>query len=267
MGVILQDLQGNQYDLKKYGLFTDAPVVSPPSPRHTTDTIDGRNGKIDLGTTFEGRIIDVSMAFISRDRIDYALLRDEIFALFDARKYFYLIDTDQPGKRWKVKTASAYSIDRKVDIVGEFEIQFVSMSPFAESIGTTLNLAESDYVPQFETNEVPQYVFSANQFEVYNDGETVDPREVPLVIEFKGASTDLTIKNITTGDTWQLTGTTNGTDVVKLDGIRALKNGISIFGETNRKVLTLSGHGWNEFEITGAIAPFEINFDFRFYYF
>jgi len=88
---------------------------------------------------------------------------------------------------------------------------------------------------------------------------------LPLKITFTGASSNLTITNQTTGDMWQYTGTTQAGDTITLDGVRSLKNGASIFGQTNRKLITLKS-GWNDFAITGATGAFEISFDFRFYY-
>jgi hypothetical protein len=88
---------------------------------------------------------------------------------------------------------------------------------------------------------------------------------LPLKITFTGASTNLTITNTTTGDIWQYTGTTQAGDTITLDGVRSLKNGVSVFGNTNRKLITIAP-GWNNFTITGASGSFTISFDFRFYY-
>jgi hypothetical protein len=61
------------------------------------------------------------------------------------------------------------------------------------------------------------------------------------------------------------TGITGVNDTITLDGIRSLINGVSVFRQTNKKVLSIAP-GWNDFEITGA-SEFLISFDFRFYYY
>ncbi|MFP7447167.1 phage tail family protein, partial [Bacillus infantis] len=123
-------------------------------------------------------------------------------------------------------------------------------------------------IPQVNTDEPIQYLFQQSAFSIWNDGdEPVDPRErwAYLQVLFQGASENLTIKNLTTGDEWSYTGTTAAGDIIELNGIRSLKNGSSIFGQTNRKLLTLAP-GMNQFEVSGTTGPFQISFDFRFYY-
>jgi len=116
------------------------------------------------------------------------------------------------------------------------------------------------------TEKTTFVIENQTSFRIYNAGDkTIDPRELPLKITFRGASTNLTITNQTTGDCWQYTGTTVKSDFLVLDGIRSLKNGVSIFSDTNRKLITLVP-GWNDFTITGASGYFEITFNFRFYY-
>lgn len=116
------------------------------------------------------------------------------------------------------------------------------------------------------TEKTVYVVESTTTFKIYNAGdEKIDPRSKPLVIEFRGTSTNLSIKNLTTLDTWSYTGTTLKTDFLKIAGVRSLKNGLSIFKDTNRKLITLQP-GWNEFELTGTQGFFRITFQFRFNY-
>ena len=58
-------------------------------------------------------------------------------------------------------------------------------------------------------------------------------------------------ENKTTGDVWQYMGTSNLNDEIVLEGIRSTKNGLSIFRDTNKRLITIAP-GWNEFEIKGA---------------
>lgn len=117
-----------------------------------------------------------------------------------------------------------------------------------------------------ETEVEPKYEFTTSTFSIYNAGDTtIDPRYYPLLITFVGSSTNLSIKNETTSETWSYTGTTISTDTIKLDGVKSFKGSTSIFANANRKLITLKP-GWNDFTITGATGSFTITFDFKFYY-
>ena len=218
-----------------------------PSLRHVTEEIEGRDGVVDIETTEGAREITCLFKMRAADMADFPLLRNEIFRIFRSKESFYLIDRREPGKRWEVKCQDAYDIEQKY-LYGDFTVTFVCYKGYAESV------------------DPASYTFTTTAFRVFNAGDIdIDPRVLPLKITFTGASSNLTITNQTTGDTWQYTGTTTANDTITLDGIRALKNSLSIFGNTNRKLITIAP-GWNDFIITGASGSFTISFDFRFYY-
>ena len=243
----IQRKDGTIYDLEQYGIRTKDFIVSAPSLRHMTEEIEGRDGVVDIETTEGARTITCLFKMRAVDMEDFPLLRNEIFRIFRSKESFYLIDRREPGKRWEVKCQDAYDIEQKY-LYGDFTVTFVCFKGYAESVEST------------------SYTFTTTTFRVFNAGDIdIDPRVLPLTITFTGASTNLTITNTTTGDTWQYTGTTQAGDTITLDGIRALKNGLSIFGNTNRKLITIAP-GWNDFTITGASGSFTILFDFRFYY-
>jgi hypothetical protein len=107
-------------------------------------------------------------------------------------------------------------------------------------------------------------VRDATEFTLYNAGDVkVDPRQHELVIAYTGASTDLAIKNETTEEEWKYTGTSASGDTIRLDGVRSTKNNLSIFRDTNHKLISLAP-GKNEFSLSGTSGNFEITFDFRF---
>ena len=266
----IQRKDGAIYDLEQYGIRTKDFIVSAPSLRHVTEEIEGRDGVVDIETTEGAREITCLFKMRAVDTADFPLLRNEIFKLFRSKESFYLIDRREPMKRWEVKCQDAYDIEQKY-VYGDFTVTFVCHKGYAESIGTTLDPftfdAELWQIGQgLAVDDDMVYVHSTPSFKIYNAGDiTIDPRVLPLKITFTGASTNLTITNTTTGDIWQYTGTTQAGDTITLDGIRALKNSLSIFGNTNRKLITIAP-GWNNFTITGANGSFTISFDFRFYY-
>lgn len=264
MNTIIQRLDGTTYDLEELGITTRDFVISSPSPRHFTETVDTRHGVVDMGTVYDARTINASFYAKADDMDDYALMRDEIFRLFRTQEPFYVIESRSPEKRWRVKVANSFGLDQQ-RIYGFFDVEFVAYSGFAESVETTLS--SSLFAAQLTGlgTRIIQYRHSTAGFEIFNDGDmAVDPRYFPLVIEYKGASTNLEIKNNTTGDMWKYTGTSSSSDTLKLDGIRSTKNGLSIFRNSNRKLISLAP-GWNDFDLSGTSGSFEITFDFRFY--
>jgi hypothetical protein len=253
----VQRLNGAIYDMGEMGIIVNSFNIESPSPIHYREKIEGIDGDIDLGTEYGPRKINARLTMVADD---FPLLQKEVFRIFDSRESFYLLPDEMPGKRILVKSDSPFMISRSGSI-GEFELNFTSTKSYFESIENTLNMV----IAQISGNTIQKYKHATSTFEILNDGdETIDPRRYPLLIEFKGASTNLQIKNLTTGDTWTYTGTTTASDSIKLDGIRSTKNALSIFRDTNRKLITLAP-GWNEFQIVGASGAFEISFDFRFY--
>lgn len=266
----IETMEGVKYNLKNIGIIPLNFLISSLSPRHVTEQLEGMDGHVDIETTYDRRILSGRFLLQAKDYNDYALAQNEVFRVFQSKKPFYLISGQEPKKRWKVKVSSGFTPERLSVSDGLFEVEFISAIPFSESIGTTLDPltfdAEKWQTGQGLTTENPVYVHQASTFRIFNAGDVpVDPRQMPLKIELKGASTNPKITNRTTGDTWQYNGSSGANDTITLSGIRSLKNGTSIFGSTNKKLITIAP-GWNDFEITGA-SNFLITFDFRFYYY
>ncbi|WP_028392721.1 phage tail domain-containing protein [Bacillus cihuensis] len=269
--MILLELNGNKIDLKAFGITPLKLIIDSLSPRNESETVEGMDGHIDLETTYDGRTMSASFFIRSAEDYNYSQLQSLVYRLFNGKTYFYVIDDKELHKRWKVRSAEKYTVEKLSWNAGTFTINLVSPSPYAESLGTTLRPGISDYYFGVGKGKIDEgdptirYVFTEKSFAVFNDSDViVDPRNKEHIIEFEGASTNLSIKNLTTGDEWIYTGSTTPSDVIRLDGIRSFKNSSSIFGQTNHKLITLE-EGWNYFEITGA-TDFTISFDFRFYY-
>jgi phage-related protein len=267
--MIIERLDGTILETEQYGIKLLTYSISSPSVRVVTEEIDGRDGYVEVDTTYDGRKIRASFFMQAVDRHDFPLLRNEVFRIFSTKELFYFHEPNQK-RRWLVRS-NGFEIEKYPPRIGSFEIEFSSPSPYAESVGTTLDPFTFDselwQIGQglIESDDL-KYVHNTPSFRIYNAGGIdIDPRVLPLKITFVGASTNLAITNETTGDTWTYNGTTQATDTITLDGVRSLKNGASIFGNTNRKLITLKS-GWNDFTVAGATGPFEISFDFRFYY-
>lgn len=243
-------------------------VVESPVPRYEQESLYGLDGYLDTGAEYEPRRLSALLQFYSYDKLDYPLKRNEIFRIFASKEQFYLIDSYEAGKRWLVR-ADGFRPEQLTGTAGEFDITFQSSSAYAESLGTTLDPLTFDVelwqIGQGLTLDSSSYIKNTNTFTINNIGDrTINPRFLPLVIKFEGASTNLQIKNLTTLDFWKYTGTTTSGQSIILDGVKMWKQGVSIVRDTNKKIITLAP-GINEFEIIGA-SSFVITFEHRFYY-
>ncbi|MED0876553.1 phage tail family protein [Bacillus mobilis] len=271
MHLIIQRKNGKRYKLSKETGYIVL-KFRPESIKVTRqrESISGRP-PVSIGTEIEGRSIHTELLFTAYDFPDHVLKRNEFFQILDSREEFYVIFSEEPGKRWLV-SAEAFTPEPVTTTLGRCEIVLYSESPYAESIGKTTDQITFDsnlwQIGQGLIAEDIKYTHSTLAFRIYNAGDvTIDPRSMDLKIKYKGRSNNLSIKNVNTGDLWNYTGvTTTANDVITLDGVRAYRNVLgSIFKNTNWGLITLKP-GWNEFELAGPIGDFKIEFDFRFYY-
>lgn len=256
---------------EEQGLIFLSFQVESTEPQTTTSVIPGADGVADRGTTYGPREMRASFLIRANDKYEYALMETEINRLFDTKEAFSIIDEDNPGRRWKnIKRSGKIEFERDGEKTGIVTIQMISFSPYAQSIGSLLDpYIFENGLWQFGMN-IPlvdfSYIHNTSQFSIWNLGDKlINPRHDMLQIFYKGASNNLKITNITTGDTWQYNGSSQAGDTITLDGVFSRKNGISIFGNTNRKLISLAP-GENKFILAGVSGQFEIAFDFRFLY-
>lgn len=248
MNTLIQTLDGRHYDLGKIGIVTRDFIVASPDIQTQYETIPGRAGVIPIETTYGARSIAGVFYVKADDYEDYSKRRDEVFAIFSGLQPFYITEQRTQGKRWLVRTDGSFDLAQE-RIYGFFDVSFVAPSPFAES-----------------TNLVRRR-FNSTKARFRNEGNVViDPREhAETYIEFKGASNGLQIRNLTSGDVWQYNGATSANDIVRITGSRTERNGTSIFGATNKRLITFAP-GNNEIQIVGASAGFELTVSTRFYF-
>lgn len=264
----LWDLAGNVIPLEEYALKGLRLIIHSPSYSVTQETISGGSGAITLGKDLQPRPLEAEFLVTAEDYSDSLILRDALYSLFSKGNTFYIGEEYQPGKRWLVECTEPWAPERINPVNLLMNIPLRCNSGMAESIGTTQDPftfdAELWQTGQGLTLDEVDYTHTSPIFNIYNAGIKIDPRYMELVITYKGASTNLSIKNETTGDEWKYTGTSYAGDTLKLDGVRSEKNGLSIFRDTNQRLITLA-EGWNGFRLTGTSGSFEIRFSFRFY--
>ena len=267
----IETLDGIQYNIEEYGMRVIDFQIDAPSPRYVTETAEGRDGDIDLGGTYGPRNIRAKFKVKAVDTHDSQLLRNDIFQLFFSHKTFYLISKYEPGKRWKVKTAASFTPSRINHVMSEIEVNFVCNDTYAESIPTTLSLKEWD-VDLWQWGmgiewEDYNYIHNVNSFVIYNASNVViDPRFMDLVITIKATASEyIELVNQTAGETYRYNGALTTSDTLKIDGIRSTKNNLSVFRQTNKKLITLNP-GENQFIVNGTSVIESISFEFRFKY-
>ena len=244
---------------------------SPLTGENLTDKVQGRHGLINKGTQYDGRKLKATFMANALSPIDYQLQLDEISDLFSTETEMTIIESRQPGKKWDVKVDGDFEIEWIGGRNGHFEVNFIASLPFSQSLGTTLdpftfNADVWQVGMNMPADTELNYRFSTNSFKVFNAGSvTVDPQKLPLDIQFRGESQNLTITNQTTGQMFKYTGTTTTSDVLVLKRCRHLKNNVSIYDATTHDVISLVP-GWNQFSVSGPSSRFEVAFDFRFYY-
>ncbi|GKV67297.1 MULTISPECIES: phage tail family protein [unclassified Sporosarcina] len=264
----LYDLNGNKLDLNGYSGLR----LTVPSPSYDieTETIDGQGGAIVVDKKLQSRQLTAEFYMKAKDYTDSLLLRDVIYRQINEAEFF-VSESTLPHKRWKVQFSDAYEMDRLNHTMQTFSVPLTAMSGLAESEGTTLDPltfdAETWQVGQGLVLEEPKYTHQMTAFSIFNAGDVmIDPRQFPLKIIYRGASSNLQIRNDTTGDVWAYSGSSGASDQIILDSVRSIKNGSSIFRDTNKKLITIAS-GWNDFTLTGTSGSFLISFEHRFYYY
>jgi len=267
--MIIELLDGTRYDIEDYSLKRLYHYIPSATIEHNSVTVDARSDVI-LNSKVNNRTISVDFVYISRDIFDFYLIREEVNALFLREEAYYITFKNEPHKRWLVKVANGYNLqpNQKLET---FTIDFITINAYAESIATTQTLKEWDvdawsWNGAIDWEEDLQYSFNTNEFTLNNLGNaTIDPRVNQLRITVKGNFQNIfQIINRTTNEVYDFSGNLTSSDELVLDGIRSLKNGVSVFSTTNKKLITLKP-GLNRFSVLGGTLD-NIDFDFRFIY-
>lgn len=263
----------NNLDVKPYDFQVD-----PPEPQHAREEADGADGTNTLGTVLAGRSMRGKFLIKAYDRDDFYLIVARLYALLNGKKFLYIVDNRQPGKRWaRVKVNSKYDINRLNPYAGETTIEFMSDYAVCESVGTTEDPFTYDAdvwqygqnLPEDVDDADVYYETTLKDFQIWNASDIeIDPRELPLTVEVTAAQTSsnitLSLTNYTTGITWTYTGATVAGQTIILENTKAEIGGSSIALNTNYALFNLVP-GWNVFGRNTGIS--NVKFKFRFYYY
>lgn len=234
-------------NLSIYGLLGLALIPESPSYAVDTERAKGGQGAIPLSKQLNPRNLQARFKVESFNYVDSLIKRDAIYDLLNGSESFYIGESNLYGRRWLVDSIEPWSPERYNLYTSEITLNLIAYKGHAESI----NKIERTHTSDFTFN---------------NEGSiTLDPRnQRDTEIIFQGASDNLKIRNKTTNETWEYDGKTNPGDTILLKGVRATKNSLSIFRDTNKRILTIAP-GINEFEITGATS-YEVTIKTPFYF-
>src|SRR5699024_10978310 len=120
--------------------------VGSISKERMEETADGRPGIINYGFNYTGRPVDLLVRLKSHDHIDYRLLRNEMYNLFDNGEAFYVAESHLPSRVLKVVVDDSYIPDRLTENYADVEISCRTLdSVFWDTIYTTKELNDSGY--------------------------------------------------------------------------------------------------------------------------
>lgn len=265
------------------GLITTS--IDIPSTNFINEWSGGEDGIPPMfsGATIQQKQIEVTIELIAHDYLDYQLLRDELYGIFNFNKSLYIVDKRQRGKRHKVIMDSNFIPERHNLINGTAVIPFITCEPhFAESIGTTQDIEKNGV----DANEGlwgfgmglqsldETYVYSFNvikneQFGVYNAGNIlVHPFSHELKITISnviGSTNHLELKN-SNGTLFRINEKVDKNQTIVLDGANVTSNGLVIDPRTTNRGFIQLNPQWNWLSIKGADSA-RVSFDFRFYYY
>lgn len=244
----LYDAEGGLINLDAFGLLGLRLDVPSPSYDTETETIEGMDGEIVIARKLNPRELTAVFWSKSSDYQESLKNRNKIYAYLGSGQEYYVGESNVAGLRWLVRVGE-WNPQRINSKIQEIEIPLISKSGKSES------------------NNVVERIFNTPSFRYKNEGDTrIDMRaQTETEIVFKGASNNLEITNITTGDVWKYNGSATANDVIVLKGVRSTKNDNSIFGQTNMRLISFAP-GWNDLEVKGETGPFELTIRTRFYF-
>ena len=270
----IYDLNMKEITLPK-GVMPLEIFVGSVAKNRVTEEVDGRSGVVDYGFNYTDRPVSLFLRIKAADKIDFRLLRNEVFATFDVGSAFYVAEADVPSRVLKVVVDESYIPDRLTEEYADFDINCRTLdSVFWETRYTTLELHDSGYSETVEKyglvdnidDEKVKYRFTSNNFTVYNAGNvTVEPESMELTIQISSATSsgNLTLKNLTTGEEFKLNKNISGRHI-SLRGMNILDGTVNAFRDSNRRLVSLVP-GDNQFEILNGTFE-EISFDFKYLY-
>ncbi|MBG3873697.1 phage tail family protein [Staphylococcus xylosus] len=259
----LTDLKGLKFlDAKEEG------VEVIPNTVETKGRDGIRIGRASFGT------FKLVLRFFYRgtDTQDYKLFKHKLRGLLFRRDPFFIVHSDMPAIKYAVYCEENAITDIGTKF-GEFEVTFVVIKGFSESLKDTLDVNFLSDNWQFEsgliTDQDISYRHNRKGFKIWNgSNDTIDPLNHKLIIRIKAdAPNGLSLVNHTTGDRFIYYGTLKSSQTLTLNGTHPIIGNKRVGFESNLDWINLA-EGMNNIaiegnNITNVYTEFEFNFVYR----
>lgn len=259
----LTDLKGLKFlDAKEEG------VEVIPNTVETKGRDGVRIGRASFGT------FKLVLRFFYRgtDTQDYKLLKHKLRGLLFRRDPYFIVHSDMPAIKYAVYCEENAITDIGTKF-GEFEVTFVVIKGFSESLKDTLDVNFLSDNWQFEsgliTDQDISYRHNKKGFKIWNgSNDTIDPLNHKLIIRIKAdAPNGLSLVNHTTGDRFIYYGSLKSSQTLTLNGTHPIIGNKRVGFDSNWDWINLAG-GMNNLaiegnNITNVYTEFEFNFVYR----
>lgn len=259
----LTDLKGLKFlDAKEEG------VEVIPNTVETKGRDGVRIGRASFGT------FKLVLRFFYRgtDTQDYKLFKHKLRGLLFRRDPFFIVHSDMPAIKYAVYCEENAITDIGTKF-GEFEVTFVVIKGFSESLKDTLDVNFLSDNWQFEsgliTDQDISYRHNKKGFKIWNgSNDTIDPLNHKLIIRIKAdAPNGLSLVNHTTGDRFIYYGALKSSQTLTLNGTHPIIGNKRVGFESNLDWINLA-EGMNNIaiegnNITNIYTEFEFNFVYR----
>lgn len=235
-------------------------------------TIKGVDGELPSVASFSPFSLVVKFGLDGMDEKDINLMEQSLRKLFYRRKPYYVVTSDNPGKKFLVNNPDM-NPDYADFSATRFDMTFSVKKGYSESLKETdqFSLSSGDW--QFEagvlSDDEIKYKHTTTSFKIYNGStDTINPllRHKLKVLINLNAPKGFKIKNVTTGDVFEYKKAIKSNQRLTLDGVHPFINNKRVGIDTNWQWLKLD-EGFNDIEIIGEnISNVQTQWVFPFIY-
>lgn len=252
-------------------IFLEAKSSYPTSIEDSI-TIKGVDGELPSVASFSPFSLVVKFGLDGMDEKDINLMEQMLRNLFYRRKPYYVVTSDNPGKKFLVNNPDM-NPDYADFSATRFDMTFTVKKGYSESLKETdqFSLSSGDW--QFEggvlADDNIKYKHNATNFKIYNgSSDVINPllrHKFKLLINVD-APNGFKITNKTTGDVFEYKKAIKSNQRLTIKGVHPFINNQRVGIDTNWQWLTLN-QGFNDFEITGEnIGSVQTQWIFPFIY-
>ena len=236
-------------------IFLEAKSSYPTSIEDSI-TIKGVDGELPSVASFSPFSLVVKFGLDGMDEKDINLMEQMLRNLFYRRKPYYVVTSDNPGKKFLVNNPDM-NPDYADFSATRFDMTFTVKKGYSESLKETdqFSLSSGDW--QFEggmlADDNIKYKHNTTNFKIYNgSSDVINPllrHKFKLLINVD-APNGFKIKNKTTGDVFEYKKSIKSNQRLTISGVHPFVNDKRVGIDTNWQWLTLD-KGFNNIEITG----------------